>query len=67
MCNTNTYHNKMLGGSEEKLMCHTYARFHVIILIRQILTDTWRSKNIQKNIKFVSKIRIQQRPDKQDS
>ena len=57
----------MLGGSEEKLMCHTYARFHVIILIRQILTDTWRSKNIQKNIKFVSKIRIQQRPDKQDS
>ena len=41
-------HNKMLGGSEEKIMCHTSARFHVIILIRWILTDTKRSKKIQK-------------------
>ena len=43
-----TYH-KMLGGSEEKLMCHTSARFHVIMLITRILTNTRRSKNIKKN------------------
>ena len=40
----------MLGGSEEKIICHTSARFHVIILITWILTDTRRSKNIQKKI-----------------
>ena len=48
----------MLGGSEEKLMFHTSAIFHVIILITWILTDTRRSNNIQKKIKFV-----QIRPD----
>ena len=32
----------MLGGSEEKLMCHTSVRFHVIILITQMFTDTRR-------------------------
>ena len=37
----------MLGGSEEKIICHTSARIHVIILITSILTDTRRSKNIQ--------------------
>ena len=26
-------HNRMLVGSEEKIMCHTSARFHRIILI----------------------------------
>ena len=52
----------MLRGSEENIMCHTPARFHVIILITWILTDTRRSKNIQKK----RKIRIQHRPDKQD-
>ena len=57
----------MLVGLEEKIMWHTYARFNVIILITWILTDTRRSKNIQKNIKFDRKIRIQHRPDKQDS
>ena len=51
----------MLGGSEEKIMCHTSGRFHVIILITRNLTDTRRSKNIQKE-----RIRIQHRPDKQD-
>ena len=53
----------MLGGSEEKIISHTSRRFHVIILITWILTDTKRSKNIQKK----RKIRIQNRPDKQDS
>ena len=52
----------MLGGSEEKKMCHTSGRFHVIVLITRNLTDTRRSKNIQKE----RRIRIQHRPDKQD-
>ena len=42
----------MLGGSEEKIICHTSARFHVIILITWILTDAKRSKNFQKKIKI---------------
>ena len=46
----------MLGGSEEKLMCHTSAIFHVIILITWIFTDTRGSNNIQKKIKFGWKI-----------
>ena len=53
----------MLGGSEEK-MCHTSARSHVIILITWILTDTRRSKNIQKNVNCFWKIRTQHRPKK---
>ena len=57
----------MLGGSEEKIMCHTSARFHVIILITWLLTVTRRSKNIQKKIKFGWKIRIQDKLDNQDS
>ena len=59
----------MLGGSEEKIMCHTSARFHVILFITWILTDTKGSKNkiIQKKRKFGWKIRIQHRLDKQDS
>ena len=48
-------------------MYQTSARFDVIILITWILTDTRRSKNIQKNVKFVWKIRTQHRPNKQDS
>ena len=43
-------HNKMSVGSEEKIMCHTSARVHTIILITLILTDTRKSRNIQKNI-----------------
>ena len=31
-------------------MCHTSARFDVIILITIILTDTGRSNNIKKNL-----------------
>ena len=42
-------------------MYQTSARFDVIILITWILTDTRRSKNIQKNVNFVGKIRTQQR------
>ena len=57
----------MLGGPEEKTMCHTSARFQVIILITWILTETRKLKNIQKKIKFSGKIRIQHRPDKRDS
>ena len=57
----------MLVGSKEKIMYQTFARFHGIILITWIWTDTKRSKNIQKNVKFVWKIRTQQRPNKQDS
>ena len=48
----------MLGGSEEKIMSHTSARFHIVIFIAWILTDTRRYENIQKNIKFGWKIRI---------
>ena len=57
----------MLVGSEEKIMCHTSATFHLTILITWILTYAKRSKNFQKNIKFGWKIRIQHRPDKQGS
>ena len=57
----------MLEGSEGKVMCYTSARFHVIILLTWILTDTKRSKNVQKTKKFGWEIRIQHRPDKQDS
>ena len=49
-------HDKMLRGSEEKRMYHTW-----------ILTDTKISMNIQKKIEFSLKIRIQQGLDKQDS
>ena len=42
-------------------MYQTSARFDVILLITWILTDTRRSKNIQKNVNFVGKIRNQQR------
>ena len=56
----------MSVGSEEKIMCHTSARVHTIILITLILTDTRKSRNIQKNIVCL-KIRIQHSPDNQDS
>ena len=46
----------MLGWSEEKIMCCTSARFHIIILTTWILTDTKRSENIQKKIKLVEKL-----------
>ena len=46
-------------------MYHTSARF--ILTNTWILTDTRRSKNIQKKRKFGSKIRIQHRLDNQDS
>ena len=51
------------------MICHTSARFHVIIFITWILTDTKGSKNkiIQKKRKFGWKIRIQHRLDKEDS
>ena len=50
----------MSVGSVEKIKYQTSARFHVIILITWILIDTRRSKNIQKNVKFVWKIRVGQ-------
>ena len=56
----------MLVGSEESFMCHTSARFHVIISFAWILTDTRRSKKIQKSIKFGHKIRTQHGADNQD-
>ena len=59
-------HNKMWGGSEEKIMCYTSARFPVIILFTWILTDT-RRFNLQRKRKFGWKIRTQHRSDKQDS
>ena len=42
----------MLGRSEEKIMCHTSARFHEVVLIKWIIIDTRRSKNIEKKRKF---------------
>ena len=57
----------MLVESEEKVMCLTSVRVHVLILITWILTDTRKSKNIQEKIKFGRKIRIEHRPDNQDS
>ena len=53
--------------SEEKVMCLTSVGVHVLILITWILTDTRKSKNIQEKIKFGWKIRIEHRPDNQDS
>ena len=53
--------------SEEKVMCLTSVRVHVLILITWILTDTRKSKNIQEKINFGRKIRIEHRPDNQDS
>ena len=57
----------MLGGLEKKIICHTSARFDVIILITRVLTDTRRSNNIKKIIKFGLKIRIQHRLHKKGS
>ena len=57
----------MSVGSEEKIMCHTSVRVHVIILITWLLTNTRKSKNIQNKKKFGWKIRIQHRPHNQDS
>ena len=53
--------------SEEKVMCLRSVGVHVLILITWILTDTRKSKNIQEKIKFGWKIRIEHRPDNQDS
>ena len=39
-------------------MYQTYARFDVIILFIWILTDTRRSKNIQKNVTFFEKLEL---------
>ena len=58
----------MLGGSEKKKCAiHLQDLHDVITLIARILTDTRRSNNIKKIIKFGWKIRIQQRLGKQDS
>ena len=57
----------MLVRSEEKIMYQTSAGFHEIVLITWVLTDTRRSKNIQKNLKFVWEIKIKETLDKQDS
>ena len=48
-------------GSEDKIMWHTSVGVYVIILITLILTDTRKSRNNQKKIKFGCKIRIQHR------
>ena len=39
-------------------MYQTFARFDVVILITLILTDSRRSKNIQKNLKFLEKLEV---------
>ena len=56
----------MSVGSVEK-MYQTSARFDVIFLITLILTDTRRSKDTEKKVKFVLKIKIWHRSNKQDS
>ena len=53
--------------SEEKVIRLKSVRVYVIILIPWILTDTRKSKNIQKKRKFGWKIRNQQRPNNHDS
>ena len=53
-------------GTRGKIMCHTSAGFHAVILVEWISFDT-RSKNLQNRRKFGGKIRIQNRPDTQDS
>ena len=65
IANTNPYAWWNVSRSSGK-MYQTSARFDVIILITWILTDIRRSKNIQKNVKFVWKIRTRHRPNKQD-
>ena len=57
----------MSVGSEEKIICHKSVRVHVINLMTWILTDTRKSKNIQKKIKFGWKIRNHHRPHNHDS
>ena len=52
----------MLVRSEEKIMYQTSAGFHEIVLITWVIrTDTRRSKNIQKNIKFVWELKLRKR------
>ena len=46
----------MSVGSEEKIMCHTSVRVHLIILITWILTDARKPKKIQKKKKLVEKL-----------
>ena len=48
----------MSVGSEEKIICYKSVRVQVIILITWILTDTRKSKNYQKKIKFGWKLEI---------
>ena len=54
-------------GSQEKIVCHTSVRVHLIISVTWILTDAKESKNIQKKRKFGWKLRIQHRWENQDS
>ena len=58
---------KCYEDQRKNRMCHTSARFHAMILITWILTNPGRSKNFQNRRKFGWKVRIQHRPDKQDS
>ena len=53
--------------SEEKIIRLKSVRVHVIILIPWISTDTRKSKNIRKKIKFGWKIRNQHRPNNYNS
>ena len=57
----------MLLRSEEKNNVPYICKIScIIVLFTWIITDARGSKNIQKNIKFVWKIRIHHRPDKQN-
>ena len=57
----------MLVGTEEEINVPYICKISSYYFNTWILTDDRRSKNIQKNMKFGWKIRIQQRPDKQDT
>ena len=54
-------------STEEKINVPYICKISCNYFNTWILTDAMRSKNIQKNMKFGWKIRIQQRPDKQDT
>ena len=55
----------MLGRSKEKIMCHTSARFRVIILISWILTDLGDIRIFKREENLIEKLEFS--IDKQDS
>ena len=60
-------HSKVLVGSEEKKSLLHICKISCNYFKDMNINDAQGSKNFQMNKKFVSKIRIQHRPDKQDS